>query len=145
MVLIVFGTPVTGFLPSIPFYQVLSGGIIVADFAVGYIRCPHCFPVDHRFEIDVRLTPIVVLLDPRRDIGVQKSSGNTSIVQSDQVPRAQREQESVHSMSHSTAVTRWNTTIPTIKTTMKYPAAPTKFQMSKPSVKAASIVAFVVK
>ncbi|GAA0213644.1 hypothetical protein GCM10009000_030580 [Halobacterium noricense] len=35
-VLIVVGTFATGFLPSTPFYQVLSGGIIVAGFAVGY-------------------------------------------------------------------------------------------------------------
>jgi hypothetical protein len=35
-VLIVVGTLTTGFLPSTPFYQVLSGGIIVAGFAVGY-------------------------------------------------------------------------------------------------------------
>jgi hypothetical protein len=35
-VLIVVGTLATGFLPSTPFYQVLSGGIIVAGFVVGY-------------------------------------------------------------------------------------------------------------
>jgi len=36
-VLIVVGTLATGFLPSTPFYQALSGGIIVAGFAVGYV------------------------------------------------------------------------------------------------------------
>ena len=35
-VLIVVGTLATGFLPSTPFYQILSGGIIVAGFVVGY-------------------------------------------------------------------------------------------------------------
>ena len=35
-VLIVVGTLGTGILPSTPFYQILSGGIIVAGFAVGY-------------------------------------------------------------------------------------------------------------
>ena len=35
-VLIVTGTLATGLLPSTPFYQLLSGGIIVAGFAVGY-------------------------------------------------------------------------------------------------------------
>jgi hypothetical protein len=35
-VLIVVGALATGFLPSTPFYQALSGGIIVAGFVVGY-------------------------------------------------------------------------------------------------------------
>jgi hypothetical protein len=36
VVLIVFGTLATGYLPSTPFYQILSGSLIVAGFAVGY-------------------------------------------------------------------------------------------------------------
>ncbi|MXR43078.1 hypothetical protein GRX01_17245 [Halobaculum sp. WSA2] len=35
-VLIVVGTLATGFLLSTPFYQIFSGAIIVAGFAVGY-------------------------------------------------------------------------------------------------------------
>jgi hypothetical protein len=35
-VLIVAGTLATGLLPSTLFYQLLSGGFIVAGFAVGY-------------------------------------------------------------------------------------------------------------
>jgi hypothetical protein len=35
-VLIVVGTLGTGFLPLTPFCQVVSGGIIVAGFAVGH-------------------------------------------------------------------------------------------------------------
>lgn len=36
-VLIVVGTLGTGFLPATPFYQILSGGTIVAGFAVEYV------------------------------------------------------------------------------------------------------------
>jgi hypothetical protein len=35
-VLVVTGTLATGLLPSSPFYQILSGAIIVVGFAVGF-------------------------------------------------------------------------------------------------------------